>query len=236
MSAQTLFDHTFILSLDKREEHWSRLWEECDRRGWPTTNFVGGDGSYDDIEYDWIDINNPHYVEGFRYGHNLQSKLSHFNALQCHKNIIEDAKRSRFKSFLMLEDDAYLTERFDEVLQGVEKGLENLDWEMLYLGYYVGDFENDMFAGNNLSREHEWKTNKKCGIKKVETCGGFHGVIIKNRVYDFILELSDLAPLDMQLNEYHHLIKSYLVYPCVIAPRNGLYSNCEQRTVSRDQL
>ena len=106
-------EKAFCLCIDKREEHWEDLENQCILKGIPLEKFVVGDGEVlPKSEYDYIDDKDPK-VDTWTYGHPDDGTwVNHYNAFICHQRIIQRAKDQRLENFLMLEDDAYFTDRY----------------------------------------------------------------------------------------------------------------------------
>ena len=253
-------EKAYCLCLDKREEHWLDLKRQCESKNIEFCRFLVGEGKlFPKEEYDHIDspvpirLRNP---SGWRYGGNpkvdaremmIFKKTRHYNAFLSHKKMAKRALSEGCKKVLFLEDDAYFTKRFDDVVSKVVNHVEDLDYDMLYLGWWIGN-EGDLF---NEAIETAWKKNKEAGACKVGTIieidgntritsliGGLHGVILRETILKLIAEkLEPTNPVDSQLNSnfFHHMIKSYFLVPKIIHDK-GIMSHCEQSTTKRSKL
>ena len=133
---------------------------------------------------------------------------------------------------LFLEDDAYFTGRFDEVVNEIESSGEKTDYDILYLGWWIGN-EGDEF--NNYV-EKNWSDGKGFGIGKVYRIGGFHGVILSRKVLDIITRLDPIDPIDSQLSKFFHSkMESWFIAPKIIHDK-GIFSECEQGVTTREKL
>ena len=152
-----------------------------------------------------------------------------------HQAIIQKAKEDGLNSVLLLEDDAYFTERFDDVISKLENDINLLPFDVLFLGWWIGEADDEW----NETAERLYNDNGDVAIGKVSeahfTCGGLHGVIIKRTIFDKILELEPINPIDAQLNKIHHEINSFYVIPKIIHDK-GIFSQCEQSDTSRKKL
>jgi len=230
----------YCLCLDKREEHWLDLKQQCESRGLEFNRFLVGKGEiFDPDEYDRIDLDNPP-IENWRYGgHETDTeelieakKISHCNAFLSHQDMAKKALEDGDERVLFLEDDSYFTERFDEVVEKAWPQVENLKYDMLYLAWWIGD-EGDEF---NDGVEEIWKEERSVGIGQVIRVGGLHGVIISRKVLDIITRLEPINPIDAQLSKFfHNKIRSHFIVPKIIHDK-GIFSECEQSTLVRAKL
>lgn len=216
-----------VLCLDKRKELWVPLLEELKLLSDNIHPFIVGDGELlPKNEYN--KINWPKEKMGhWGYGATEHSRWKHWNASISHRMMIQKAKDNRWPSFLMLEDDVYITSRFEHIW----KKIVVPDYQLLYLGWWVGD-END--AWNTLV-ENEYKTKDLFGYAKAIQIGGLHGVIIDESMYDTILNFPYNNPIDMQLNGIHDQIYSYFIVPKIIHVKS-VYSYCEECVFNRKEL
>ena len=121
-------DRAICLCLDKRQEHWEDLRQQCESRGIEFIRFLVGKGEiFPREEYDYIDDPSPNLTY-WRYG-SPETKKNHYNAFMSHKGMLRYAIDNNFESVLFLEDDAYFTERFEDVFNKVKETLEPIDWQ-----------------------------------------------------------------------------------------------------------
>lgn len=228
-------DKIYCLCLDKRKDLWGELKADCERRGWDFTPFVAGDGTDPLLTYDLIDSTdfNPN-----TWGYGIpDGKIHHFNAFRCHQEMIRRCKQEGVKSVLMMEDDAYITYRFDTMHDYLSsQNVLPLDFHLLYLGWWQGEHKDGMHAGVNLEIEKNWAESGQLGIGKVTQVGGLHGVIIHESLFDLILSMPPNNPVDFQINRFgHRLLNSYFIYPKMIGVRS-CYSFTEKAFFQRDEL
>tara|TARA_R110002020_G_scaffold380217_1_gene591434 strand:+ start:46738 stop:47445 length:708 start_codon:yes stop_codon:yes gene_type:complete len=231
-------EKAICLCLDKRQNEWEDLERQCNSKGIEFEKYIVGDGHIlEKSLYDRIDDEDCDISE-WGYG-NEKTKIRHYNAFMSHIEIFKRAKEQGLKRFLLLEDDAYFTERFDNVVSKLDKHIENLediDFDMLFLGWWIGEHDDSW----NKTVERSYKEYEGVGIGKVSeahfTCGGLHGVIINDTMVDKLLELEAKNPIDSQLNaELHKEMNTYYVMPKIVHDK-GIFSNCEQNTLERQKL
>lgn len=217
-----------ILALDKRKDSWEELVKECETFTDQVYPFIVGDGELLDVrDYDKINVD----VKLMKYwGYGLEDKkVRHWNAMISHRMMIKRAKAAGWSRFLMLEDDAYITNRFKQVTESIN-GLDLNEIDLLYLGWWIGD-ENDKW---NKDVEEKYNNGEAC-IQELRRAGGLHGVVINESMYDKILSLPLSNPIDSQLNQIHSSINSLVLLPKVIHIKS-LYSECEGRLIERNEI
>lgn len=215
--------------MDKRKEHWLELQKSFENTEIKFQPFIAGDGSDSELKYDYIDNPNPD-VSTWGYGRE-GFKHHHWNALQCHKRMIQYAKDCNWSSVLLLEDDAYLTSRFFNGLNYLDGFVDYLNLDVLYLGWWVGD-ENDSY---NTAIEERFKDNQDFRLERVgDNLGGLHGALVFSHVYDYILSLPENNPIDSQLNMTRGILR-YIVQPKLIHVKS-IYSFTEGVVLNRKEL
>ena len=232
-------EKAICLCLDKRKDHWEDLENQCSLKGIPFEKYVVGNGkTLDPSEYDYIDDQDPDMV-AWAYGNPTDgTPVNHYNAFLCHQRIVQKAKDQKLKNFLMLEDDAYFTRRYDSVISDVQHHLdsEEFKWDMLYFGWWIGHEGDEWNDGMEQAYAEEGFT----AIARVfANIGGLHGGVINHTMYDTLLSLNPVGPIDMQLNHlYLHgpvKIDSYFMVPKIIHDK-GLFSECDQNPNPRNKI
>lgn len=220
-------DAAVCLCLDRREEEWRELIKQAKPYGINIHPFICGDGSNKNLTYFRVDEKDP---DTSRWGYGRPGyKHHHYNAFKCHQKIISLAKVAGFSNVLILEDDAYILDRFNDVLDKLEETSsipENFD--ILYLGWWVGH-ETD---AKNRVYENLWEQYRLCGVIKATQVGGLHGALINSSMFDTILNMEPIDPIDCQLNKIHSKINSFYVFPKVIHTKT-MYSYCEGSVIER---
>jgi len=230
----------YCLCLDKREEHWLDLKKQVESKGLEFNRFLVGSGEiFPKEEYSHIDEDNP-VVDMWGYGGHqtdadetvTKKKQNHYKAFLSHQAMARKALEDGDEKVLFLEDDAYFTERFDEVIEKSQEKILSLDYDVLYLGWWIGD-EGDDF---NNTIENTWKEERLPAVGKVVRIGGLHGVIFSRKMLDIITRLTPIDPVDSQLSKFFHdKINSYFIAPKIIHDK-GIFSECEQSVTTRHKL
>ena len=118
-------DKAICLCLDKRQKEWLDLEKQCLSKGIEFEKCIVGDGTmFKPCQYDRIDDPNPP-IDNWSYGNEV-TKINHCNAFLSHQAIIKKAKEDGLNSILLLEDDAYFTERFDDVISKLESDINSI--------------------------------------------------------------------------------------------------------------
>jgi hypothetical protein len=228
----------YCLCLDKRQKHWEELREQCESRGIKFHRFLVGKGElFPKEEYDYIDSPNPP-IENWGYGRE-DTAPNHCNAFLSHKVMAARAIEEGLEEVLFLEDDAYFTSRYEDVLEKVSDGIDSLDWDMMYLGWWIG---NEYDEWNEIIEE-EYLREGSSSVGRVRAApnpiGGLHAVIIKKKVLEVMSVLPPIGPVDSILNHNFHngpfTINSYYVMPKIIHDK-GIFSECEQSPCPRRHI
>lgn len=227
-------DRAHMLCLDQRWKTRAHdiydMQQRFEKMGIEFKVFIAGDGAHFN-KYDYVDEKNPD-VSKWLYG--LQGKKHHhWNALQCHKRMLMEARRHGCKNVLMLEDDAYLTSRFEEIWPKVAATEQVQDFHLLYLGWWIGD-ENDEW---NILCEKNWAERCTISLERANQVGGLHGCLVDSSLYEPLIESADIAPIDFQLNRSgsHGMLNSWVVCPKLIHTRTT-FSFCEGQVIPRNEL
>lgn len=174
------------LVLDKR----LGLWEETEKTlPFQVERFIVGDGGFSNLNYSRIDDGEkpPVFQESIQYA-TWHQRTNAYDAWKSHRAIFLDCIRDwRFQSLLLLEDDAYLTSDFNEVLEDTSSMLSD-QWDVLYLGYYPSGLEID-----TPHRKVKWMRGG----------GGFHGVILTKKVILELLKYPPIGPYDWIMRNHH---------------------------------
>lgn len=185
--------------------------------------------------HDYVDKSKDELVEEVaQWGYGRDGyKHHHWNALQCHRMMIERAKEEGRSNLLIVEDDAYMTDRFETVFENIQKFsvVQSGEWHILYFGWWISD-ENDEF---NVNIEKNWEEKGIIRIDKVKQLGGLHGALINNTMFDALLSLPANNPWDCQLNQFHSQLLTYYIQPKMFHTRTT-YSHCEGSVIERKDI
>lgn len=234
-----LWDKCFCLCLDKRKEHWKKLVEDGKEIGLEIIPYICGDGLDEELIYNQVDtLEKDVDLSGWGYsaaGH----QINHYNAFSAHLKIIKTAKENGYKSILLCEDDAYIIpSRFEYVINKIENNNEWIKFcekfHLIYLSWWSGS-ESDL---NNQIIEENWKLYRSIALRPInpnENIGGLHGVIIRENVYDFILNCPFNNPLDSQFCHNRINIPSLQLQPKIMHTKS-IYSYTEGIVFDRLKL
>lgn len=235
MKYQILPTTAICLCLDKRKEHWPALQKQVEDLGMEFIPYVCGNGEDSDLKYDQIDDKNPD-VRGWGYskeGH----QINHWNALKGHKGITQKAKDLDLKSFLLLEDDALILNRAVNILERMNGDIWEIylgGYDLVYLGWWRGNELDDF----NTTIEDNYKNLDyifSLPIDPNTPVAGLHGCIIRNTIYDFILNCPMNNPLDSQFVKNRENIPSLMICPKIIHTKD-MWSHTEGCLLQRKKL
>jgi GR25 family glycosyltransferase involved in LPS biosynthesis len=207
-----MFEKVVCLSLDKRFAERVRISTEFAAHDMKVNFFTAGDGKTLPVEqYDRIDTVPP----PSRYGYPAWvNRPNSYNAFQCFREIITKAKQEKVHTLLILEDDVTLSNQFYPVLTLASIQLQQYDpaWDMLYLG------ANHTF----------WPTKViNANLLKLNGSVCWHAVALKHTVFDRILALPSVAPIDEMCGKHIHPVSAcYAVWPNIALTKPG-FSYCE---------
>lgn len=206
-----MLNHIMCLLLDKRYNERERISEQFKKEGLNVFFFLAGNGKLrPPKEYDHIDIVPPSGRWGYPA---FVNRPNSYNAFLCFKKIIQLAKDLRLPEITICEDDVVLLPNFREVWDLAYAQLAKLpSWDMLY-----------------LCSNHTWTptTLLSPNVLKLNGSGGFQMVGIAETIYDAILELPIIGPIDERVGRIiHPKYNCYAVWPNIAIPKPG-FSECE---------
>jgi glycosyl transferase family 25 len=131
-----------------------------------------------------------------------------------HRTLWESMIKNDYETICVLEDDAVLSEDFNEHLQLLYGSIPN-DFDIVYLGshFYCGDTSLYNRATTNLFsvKNSEYST----GILKVSGCGGFHGYILSKKGAKKITSNPINFHVDIDIMNYN--LEAYAFHPVLIS-------------------
>lgn len=211
----------FCLCIPERECFWKELGLQCESIGIPF---------YPCFPNDNIELA-KRLGKTFKYGRNglMDNRWKHSLAFMSHYEMIYLAKNHNLPMVLMLEDDAYITERYLKVFEKLKNQIQNLEFDIIYFGWWISD-EDDYF---NDSIEFLWKEYEKCGLMKIRQSVGLHGALINQSAYETILNMDCIDCMDSQLGKTD--LNCYAVLPKIIHTRS-IKSQMENKIINRKKI
>jgi len=198
MELKKYFDKIYCINLDKRLDRWNKVSTEFEKYG--LTNQVEKFTAIDGKNL----INNTGLLDG------------ELGILETHINLIKKCKNDNLKNVLIMEDDVYFTDEFN-----------NLD---LFMSFVPKDWDLLFFGGNHIYGNLPIKINEK--IIKTNHTVALHCVAIKDTMFDVILEV--LKKKTKQVDSYYADLQkgfnSYSFYPN-LAKQSVDYSDIQNRVV-----
>lgn len=209
------------LVLDERINELSRIQKEWQQYGIYIKPFIVGKGTkLDKNLYNHVDtkIGPPKYRYSTTYPTWWKSP-NPYNAWLSHRQIFKDFLKTKQDKLLLLEDDSFIEKDFNVVLNNVEQYLNILQWDMLYLGSY--------------NHENTWVTTDHKNVMRVCGCAGFHGIILKRHVVEYLLTFDAIGPYDEITGKYlHGKFNAYAIYPSIVSQKSG-YSFVENSQLEK---
>ena len=197
------------LVLDKRIEFWPTLKESFQQRGITVNRFLAGDGHLKDEQYDYIDTNDvtPSYYGGTDYA-TWYNRPNAFNAWKCHKLMFQSSLLDGFDHLLLIEDDAFIENDFDDILEKTEEFWDIHQYDIIYFGCYP--------QPNGLQPT----TNPY--LFKATKVAGFHAVLLTKPVIEKLLSFFALGPYDEICWKYiNSKVHAWAFNPCIISQKSG---------------
>ena len=140
-----------------------------------------------------------------------------------HMEIIKSAKRNNYSNILILEDDIYFWNTFNERFNSLYENLMNIDknWKLLYFG-----------ASNRPGQKHINFTQSNQSVYKIGSkfITGAYAVGYDSSIYDIILNSEcDNRPYDdivgNDIKENNYIFFPYLIHPDV----NKVSNTCNNK-------
>jgi hypothetical protein len=207
--------HAVCLTIDKRADHREPLRESFAQHGLGVEFFQAGDGKLEDYRYDHVDVEPPSRSGTPAWANRANS----FNAYLCFKKILTRARDEDWSSVLLLEDDAVITDVFDDVLREAVEEMQRSGNapDALYLG------ANHTFCRTELLSPH---------VLRLNGSGCFHAVVLYRAIFQDVLDLPMSGPIDSVVGKMLHRPRQcYAVWPSIVLTRPG-FSYCEGRPVN----
>jgi GR25 family glycosyltransferase involved in LPS biosynthesis len=207
---------TICLTLDKRIKYAESyiVPEFKNRLNLDVELFIAGDGLSVQRPYDYIDdpLSLPMRFERSTNYDTWFTRPNAYNAFKAHRAIFEKVIADGDERFLLLEDDVYIEEDFEQIIgDNLDELTKVLDYDMLYLGSY------------NASKVGQIKSPNLLYLPRLSNVGGFHAVILTKQVIKRLLEIPPYGPYDWIASRYIHgnIFNCLAVNPSVITQKDG---------------
>jgi GR25 family glycosyltransferase involved in LPS biosynthesis len=113
-----VFEHIFVINLDRRKDRWEFITEQLKSVGIDAERVSGVDG----------DLLDPDPKIGNGWNHKGQA-----GCVLSHRKVISLAKERGYKNILVIEDDNVFGKNFNELFERYWKQVPQ-DWDLLYFG------------------------------------------------------------------------------------------------------
>lgn len=223
MQLKDLVKRCELLILDKRLDNIAPLIKQITDLDIPIDLFIAGDGTRK-VDYNHIDIQElpPRFPNSINYP-TWWTRPNAYNAYLCHKKILEKAIKDNISNILLLEDDAFLEDDFEEIFNKAWNFLSNTSWDMIYFGGY--------------HHTGSWEKTKNENVLRLKGSGGFHGVLLQKHIAEELLSFGPIGPTDWISGKFiHQLYNCYAIYPSIISQNDKQFSyveGCELTKPSR---
>jgi len=201
------FDKVYCINLDKRPDRWEKVSKIFEKNG------IDNVERYSAVDGNTIDLSTMKYNKSLLSGE--------LGILETHLNLIKEAQEKKYNSILVMEDDVYFTDKFNEFEEYMSKVPNN--WDMLFIG------------GNHLYGDTPVRVNDK--IVKINHTVAIHCLAIKNTIFDVIIEVAERRM--KQIDAYYaDLQKGYNSYS--FTPNMALqyedFSDIQNRNINYDNF
>jgi hypothetical protein len=215
MKLDKLVDRAVVLTLDKRLDLGRQLQKQVkDNLNIESNIFLAGDGHLSGAVYDHIDVKQlpPVYPESIQYATWWQ-RPNAFNAFLCHNKILSMAYLDNIETLFLMEDDAFIEEDFNEVLEKASVLLDKNKWDVLQLGGY--------------HNKDTWSPTENENVMRIHGSGGWHGIILKRKIIEFLLQFKAYGPYDWMLGKFQRDFNCYAIYPSIVSQKDEVFSHVE---------
>jgi hypothetical protein len=203
-------DATYYFVLDKRWQNWLDIKDQLYSLNLKNLKpFVSGGSNVGGLRYDRVDTVRPppSYPNSTNYP-TWHTRFNAYNIWLSHRMVLEECQKLGYKTIMFLEDDIMIEDDFSKLLDNAEKYLYNKSWDMLYLGGY--------------HNSNSFSETENPNIIRLNGSGGWHGVILKDKVINELLSFPAIGPYDWICGQYIHTIFScYAIYPSIISQFSG---------------
>jgi len=202
------FEKIVCINLDKRQDRWDKVIDECSKHSIKIERFSAIDGDF---------LSSRSYL-----------KQGELGCALSHLKIIEKAKNENLKNILILEDDV----EFDaDVNKKFFDYIVNLpEWDFLYLGANHALNNKCMSASESPVKVSE-------NIYKLKEAYSMHCYAVQCSFFDKVLNFQNNlhAPIDVLYSQLHKQSRSYVIYPSLAWQAEG-FSDIQKKYVDYDFL
>jgi len=187
----SFLDHVFVINLDSRPDRWAEMQRQFTRFGIAgARRFPAIRPGLEIVERD--ELARLHaflrYTDG--EGPGLANKVrATWGCMQSHLGAIRQARDAGLPYALILEDDCVFEPYTLPVLRSVERQLQGVEWDMLYLG--------------GTLKKGGWRVRFSANLQRVSRVRLAHAYVVHARVFSRILEEAGRSglPLDWYYSE-----------------------------------
>ena len=228
-----LVDNVYVLNLERDLPKYDIVKAKLDKKNIQHERFIGVDGYDGPIGTEEKVKNLKDMLDEYEgeaslyeplakragkvlYNINTGAMRTHgaMGCLHSHRKIIQDAIDKKYKKILLLQDDIYFHNQFEEILNDLEPTIKSS--AMVHLGAT----EYDDYVRNIKWRNPSWSRKRVRYSTTEETCG-LWGAIVDQKMFEPFMRLSkfEFFPADgcfalLCFNLFFH--SSWVAYPNLI--------------------
>lgn len=205
---------TFVINLDRRPDRWEKFLKQTtnqpEKHRINYTRYSAVDGSQL--------VSTPQLQRIFD-GNDYNMKEGMVGCAMTHLKLYTELLQSKNNAFLIMEDDAELTDRFSEKLSGILQGLSTLNWDVCFLGYHVWTqfLTEEMQDRDTFNMKLEKYTATKSMQKSL---GGTFGYLISKsgakKFLEFINKTGMVNCIDTMLQKSADLLNVFYCTPHLV--------------------
>lgn len=174
---------TFVVNLDRRLDRM----REFQKKACDSLNFLGYYNRYSAVDGTKL-VTNPQLQRIFD-GNDYNMRRGMVGCAMSHIHLYIQLLQSNNDMYMILEDDIEFTKNFDKKLLFVLKQLDDLEWDMIYLGHHLREcyITNSVYSQDLMPHIEKWDTLTSFQ----RSLGGTGGYIITKNGAKKLLEFID---------------------------------------------
>jgi GR25 family glycosyltransferase involved in LPS biosynthesis len=200
--------NAYCLILDKRIDNWKDIHSQFLTKGLNVQRFLVGNGS---LQEEYCHVDTPELPPAFSESINYETwwkTPNPYNAWISHRKIIGKSLAEGFDHVLILEDDVFIEDDFDEVLSKTKQFFKDHKWDAVYFGGY--------------HNPNSWKFTTNDNVIKLAGSGGWHAVCLTRPIMEKLMTLPPIGPYDWTMGKYlHQQYDCFAIYPSIISQQSG---------------
>ena len=213
MDVNSYYDKIFIINLESRKDRWKNILANLEK--FNITNYERFNACF----ITNLENENKEYYKNFRSNGVMKHGPKYTNgALGCkqsHLEIMKISKNRNYNKILILEDDIFIREKFNEKIKEIHQELSNIQHDIV------------MFTGNHQKNPKKITKN----LYKITETYCTMGYSIHSNLFDYILSTANSSGLEIDVYYCKNIYSrgnSYCVIPHLIGHIGG-YSDISHK-------